>query len=987
MAAEDNDQTRSFTNIAAGTVVSHYRIFSRIGAGGMGEVYLAEDTKLDRKVALKFLPFHLCRDEASRARFTREAKAAAKLDHPNIVPVYEVGEFQERPFFAMAHIEGKSLREVIKEGKLQPTEAVNLAAQICDGLHEAHTAGVVHRDIKPSNIIIDKKNKARLLDFGLATVAGEEKLTKVGSTLGTVHYMSPEQARGDEVDHRSDIWSLGAVLYEMLTGKLPFRGNNDQSVIYSILNEEPRLKEEISGSSHAPLIPLLEKSLQKNVSLRPASVSEFKAELEQIHAQMIGAGTKRTGKLKRYLRPAFLIPVGLIVVIGTAFIVRELYRMNKIRWVRDVALPRIEELTNVGGPHDNNVEAYDLAVEAEEFIGDDPKLEEYMKRISAVTTIHTQPIGARIFRKPFNKPESDWEFIGLSPVDSMRMPNYLFHWKIENPGYETMHRCFLSRGSYDAAKGTYSPGFQDCVLDKKGSLPSGMVRISGTEEVPDFLIDKYEVSNEQYKEFVDAGGYQERAYWKQPFIRNGDEVSWETAIAEFKDATGRLGPSTWEVGVYPEGTENYPVSGISWYEAAAYAEFVGKELPTISHWYAARRGSLGGLSYIFYSMCNFSGDGPVPIGMTKAITQFGVYDMAGNVREWCWNASEKGRCIRGGAWDDYHYMYDNITQADPFDRSSRNGIRCVSYFDKDVISENVFAPRTPGQIRDFYKHTRVSDAVLDIYKDMFSYDRINLGATSGHTENQSAHWIHKTISFSAAYGEERIIIHLFLPKSSNPPYQTVIYFPGSNSVDMPSSDHIEGYYEFTDKLVHFLKDGRAVVYPVYKGTFERRDGLPSSLHLRYDESHEYRDYVTKVVKDFRRVIDYLETRPDIDTEKLAYFGFSWGGILGSIIPAVEKRIRVSIIDAGGLAPLSRETKPEVDGVNYVSRITIPTLMLHGRFDRSVSYDHCAKPMFDLLGTPTADKNLITYETDHFIPQKDLINESLAWLDRYFGPAR
>ena len=178
---QNDDNTQSFVHLTAGTRVAHYQIISKIGAGGMGEVYLANDTKLDRRVALKFLSFHLSQDETSRARFTREAKAAAKLDHPNIVPVHEVGEYQGRPFFAMAHIEGQSLREVIKQGKLTVSGAIDHCMQICEGLNEAHTAGVVHRDIKPGNIIIDTKNKPRILDFGLATLSGEEKLTKTGS--------------------------------------------------------------------------------------------------------------------------------------------------------------------------------------------------------------------------------------------------------------------------------------------------------------------------------------------------------------------------------------------------------------------------------------------------------------------------------------------------------------------------------------------------------------------------------------------------------------------------------------------------------------------------------------------------------------------------------------------------------------------------------------------------------------------------------------
>jgi serine/threonine protein kinase len=234
-----DDKTRTHVILSKGTLVSHYKIINKIGAGGMGEVYLAEDTKLKRQVALKFMPAHLASNADMRTRFTREAQAAAKLDHPNIVPVFEVGEFNGRPFFAMANIEGHSLKEVIKQGKLSSAEAVDYAKQICEGLHKAHSAGIFHRDIKPANIIIDQDNKPRILDFGLATLSGEEKLTKTGSTLGTVGYMAPEQIEGKKADHRADLFSLGVILYEMLTGRRPFEGDNDAAIVRAITDAAP----------------------------------------------------------------------------------------------------------------------------------------------------------------------------------------------------------------------------------------------------------------------------------------------------------------------------------------------------------------------------------------------------------------------------------------------------------------------------------------------------------------------------------------------------------------------------------------------------------------------------------------------------------------------------------------------------------------------------------------------------------------------------
>ena len=179
----DDDKTRTHIVLSQGTMVSHYRIIEKIGAGGMGEVYLAEDTELKREIALKFLPPHQCRDEECRRRFKREAQAAAQLSHPNIITIYEVSEFQGRPFFAMEHIKGESLRNLIRSEKLSHEQAIKLARQICEGLEKAHQAGVIHRDIKPSNIVIDTDGRPKLLDFGLVAVQSTERITKSGSTL------------------------------------------------------------------------------------------------------------------------------------------------------------------------------------------------------------------------------------------------------------------------------------------------------------------------------------------------------------------------------------------------------------------------------------------------------------------------------------------------------------------------------------------------------------------------------------------------------------------------------------------------------------------------------------------------------------------------------------------------------------------------------------------------------------------------------------
>jgi eukaryotic-like serine/threonine-protein kinase len=283
--SNSDDITRSHVQLAHGSIIGHYRIIERIGAGGMGEVYLAEDTKLDRKVALKFLPLSLCQDPDCRARFTREAQASANLDHPNIVAVHEVGEYQGRPYFSMQHVEGQTLKEVIAGKPLTLDRVLEIAIQVCEGLQAAHDKGITHRDIKPSNILIDSHGRARIVDFGLASVVGSDQLTRIGSTMGTVGYMSPEQARGEQIDRRSDLFSLGVVLYELITGRQPFKGENNAATSRNTLDAEPeplaRYKSEVPDG----LQTIVTKALAKDKSLRYQHADDLLADLKRLRQQ------------------------------------------------------------------------------------------------------------------------------------------------------------------------------------------------------------------------------------------------------------------------------------------------------------------------------------------------------------------------------------------------------------------------------------------------------------------------------------------------------------------------------------------------------------------------------------------------------------------------------------------------------------------------------------------------------------------------------
>lgn len=250
------------------TVASKYEIIEELGKGGMGVVYKAKDTKLKRTVALKFLSPELTRDKEAKERFIHEAQTASALDHPNICTVHEIDEDEGQMFIAMAYIEGQSLRQKVKAGPLKLDETLDIAIQVAQGMHEAHEKGVVHRDIKSANIMVTAKGQAKIMDFGVAKLAGQTRFTRTGTTMGTVAYMSPEQARGEKVDHRTDIWSLGVVLYEMVIGQLPFKGDHEQAMMYSILNEEPEPMTGLRTGVPMELERIVSKALTKDPGAR-----------------------------------------------------------------------------------------------------------------------------------------------------------------------------------------------------------------------------------------------------------------------------------------------------------------------------------------------------------------------------------------------------------------------------------------------------------------------------------------------------------------------------------------------------------------------------------------------------------------------------------------------------------------------------------------------------------------------------------------------
>jgi serine/threonine-protein kinase len=306
--------------------LDRYRICEELGRGGMGVVYKAEDTKLKRDIALKFLPQDLTRDPLSKERFVHEAQAASALDHPGICTVHEIDETDDgQMFISMACYDGETLKDRVERGQLEVGEAIDIAIQVALGLEEAHEKGIVHRDIKPSNIIVTTKGQAKIMDFGLAKLAGQTRITKAGTTMGTIAYMSPEQARGEDIDHRTDIWSLGVVLYELLTGEQPFKGEYDQAVIYSILNEDSRPLTEVNQKVPPEIDAIAGKCLRKVPDERYQSSSELASDLMGLRKGSSALSYVRTRKPAPSLgaltrSSVFKVGIPLAVVLAVAIL-------------------------------------------------------------------------------------------------------------------------------------------------------------------------------------------------------------------------------------------------------------------------------------------------------------------------------------------------------------------------------------------------------------------------------------------------------------------------------------------------------------------------------------------------------------------------------------------------------------------------------------------------------------------------------------------
>jgi formylglycine-generating enzyme required for sulfatase activity/dienelactone hydrolase len=960
-------------NLAPGTRFGRYEVRSLLGAGGMGEVYLAYDHDLEREVAIKVLRYGASETSDRVRRFIQEAKAASALNHPNVAHVYEIGSHDNLRFMAMEIVEGETLRARLGLGPLPIDDALAIGLQIAAALAAAHKAGIVHRDVKPENVIIRPDGYAKVLDFGLAKLReprGQDAATVLktaeGVAMGTLGYMAPEQISGGDITPAADVFSLGVVLYEMVSGHRPVEG---ASPLHDV---PPKLEAVIA------------KALSKNAQDRYPSAAELHDELRQISRETAARPVPKPPPKRWPIAAALVI---LVLAAGAWMLVRAKRRASAAQ--RIATAQRLVEERKLP-------EAYEAASAAAEIVPDDERVREVFAKSTAAVSITSDPPGATVSLQRFKGPEAPVH-VGTTPLKIPRLARADYLVTVEKQGYATVTRPLpIAPFFVSDIEGRRMPADIQIRMLESAKVPPRMVLVAGAlyrlagwyrasdraVQLRDFFIDRYEVSNRDFAEFVRAGGYRRPELWKHPFVLDGKTISFEAAISRFRDTTGLPGPRSWSGGAPPAGRENNPVTDVTWYEAAAFAQWSGKNLPTVYQWERAGRypSDRVGTSLPFgvapegvdvTERANFLGKGTMPVdSMPFGMSPWGAQHMAGNVSEWCRNPNSPGYAARGGGWNDAIYAFGRTGAYPGFYSAPTLGFRCVKNLDAVAGDEGEFALSPSGFVPAYHP---VGDREYAEIRKRYDYERGPLDARVIETVD-TPEWRREKVTYNVA--GKRSLAYLYLPKGFRRPLQ-VIHFAPAGDVEnglrsLPASTE--------SNLAPVIRSGRAVFTVALEGYLDR----PRKTEVEEPDSRstQYVDYVVSRVTELRGGLDYLQTRPEIDGSRIAFVAMSAGTWAGVVIAAVENRYRSVLFMGVGVHPREVTDAPAANRINFLPRIAAPKMVLQGRYDESSPLKSDLEPLYRLLREP---KRLEVYEGGHVPPPDVRIRVIQKWLDETLGP--
>ena len=700
-------------------------------------------------------------------------------------------------------------------------------------------------------------------------------------------------------------------------------------------------------------------------------------------------------------RKSFMLWIGAALIIamiaGGGWWMRQ--RANKA-WAKE-QIPRIQELSEAG----SHFAAFDLLSEVRNYIPDDPTLLALMPNIATSLSVVTDPSGASVYLKRYDADASgrfpERTLVGTTPITNVPIPRGPHILYIEKDGFAgvaqsvsgaIVRRCTMTIAS-PPVKLEQKLIETAAMPDKMVFVPGGNYRLAAWERptedrvrLDDFFIDKYEVSNQDFKEFINAGGYSKKEFWKVPLVKDGTEITWDAAMALFKDRTGLSAPRTWSNQNFPDGKGDHPVTDISWYEAAAYAAFRGKALPTVFQWEkAARNGQVTAfgtfMPWGFFSpgdsmtqRANFENNGTQPVTFGEfGVSPFGLYNMAGNVSEWTVNETADGMIATGGSWGDPEYTYGKFGAFPPFFSSEKRGFRCVLNSPDAQGDQGSARIEKKDEVPEYKKTT---DAEFAQLAEAYRYEKRELDARVDEVTD-TPEWRREKISFNGA-GGERAFAYLYLPRHAARPLQVIHFIPGG--------DVEYGLRSLTasaeDRLGSIIKSGRAVFGVITKGYVER---LRPEGFVRPDRgTAEYRDIIVERITDVSIGLDYLVSREDIDAKRIAFYGPSAGSRIGVILAALENRYAGVYFMGAGVTKSDLQTIREANPINFAPHIRAPVHILNGRYDEDTPMKTQCEPLFKLLREP---KKLEVFEGGH-VPSNEILVPSLnKFLDETLGPTR
>lgn len=675
---------------------------------------------------------------------------------------------------------------------------------------------------------------------------------------------------------------------------------------------------------------------------------------------------------------------GTFKILGISlFILFTGYGTGSYIWVNNFMLPQVKSFLE----KDDNVAAWLTASRINSFAPFFSTMSEENDNISALVNLQIQQDGVNVSWKAYGE-ENEWRFLGKSPLPSIRLPRGILQFKLEKEGYET---TFFSSSNPSLKLNNFPIDMGWNVdpinLQVEGSVPKGMIYIPGGNFIPaltgfgvdqvylhPFYIDKFEVTNKEFKEFVDAGGYKNPQYWvEMDFIRDGVSLTLEEAQELMTDTTGMVGPAGWEVGTYIQGTEDKPVTGISWYEALAYARYKGNILPPMFHWAKAAFPPdeiISPISPKLLKTSNFSKEDISVVGQGEGA--YGTFDMAGNAKEWVWNIFGGRGLTLGGAFDEPTYLASQTAPEARMNRSLKNGFRTARLINPRDL--NPFGDPIETQApKDLSFYKPMSDEVFNVYSRSFQVSSTNPKFEKVYIDDSHPVWIKERIKLEVGYNNESMDVLIFKPKNSFGLSAPIIVHPGANYYTTPPEIDDINPGEFS--LDFLIKSGKTLIWPAWKGSLNR---MPENVASNEDTLRRFRNQFVAWVNDTDKTLDYLETRNDIDTENIFYLGMSYGALFNTHTLLFENRYKGAILYVGGSFPTY---PPLADGINHLPRIKTPFLMLNGEQDYLVPKS-AANFFYQFTGTPTEDKKIIFYDSGHWpLPRNQMIKETLSFIDK------